>query len=73
MIEELKKEIKKCKTEDEYYDVMYLFDKKICEILFDDEACRKTLCKVFNQDEKTLEAILMIHGCSYPDNFSDED
>jgi len=73
MIEELKKKIKKCETEDDYYDVMYLFDNKVCEILYDDEECRKVLCKVFNQDEEILKGILMIKGTSYPDDFSDED
>lgn len=66
-INELKEKIKKCKTEDEYYDVMYLFDKDVNKILYADEECRKVLCKAFNQDEEILKAILMIDGNTFPD------
>ena len=67
MIDDLKEKIKKCKTEDDYYDIMYLFDRDINKILYDDEECRKALSKAFNQDEKVLAAILMINGNHIPD------
>ena len=68
MINELKEKILNCKTEDDYYNVMYLFDRDINKILYDDDECRKVLCKAFNQDEKTLKAILMVDGSTFPDD-----
>ena len=66
-IDKLKEQIRKCKTEEEYDEIMYLFSKEVNKRIYEDEECRKTLCKIFNITEEHLKAIFMVDGTSYPD------
>ena len=66
-IEKLKKQVRECKQEDEYYNAKYLFDREVDQILYEDEECRKVMCNIFKVDEELLKHILMIDGNSFPD------